>query len=127
MKYLNDYTKEETTRAFKKAGAFFAFSDKQFEEEKKEGVKYLSLGAGLICPEETAKQLMKDIANATENGIKQDIAENGAKKIIARELRNNEAFYTGDISDTMRTLSAYGFTTEKVTEIFNTMRVTEEC
>ncbi|WP_456303359.1 DUF7659 family protein, partial [Vibrio lentus] len=40
------------------AGAFFAFSNKQFDEAKKEGVKYASLGMGLICPVDNAKQLM---------------------------------------------------------------------
>lgn len=127
MKYLNDYTKEATSEAFKKAGAFFAFSDKQFEEEKKEGVKYVSMGAGLICPKETADQLVKDLKNATKNGIKKDIEENGEGKIIARELRNHEAFYTCDISDTMRALKAYGFSVERVSEVFNALRVTEEC
>lgn len=121
MKYLNDYTKEETTRAFNRAGAFFAFSDKQFKEEAKEGIEYRSLGAGLICPKKTAKQLMKDIADVTENGIKQDLKENWAEKIIARELYNHEAFYTGDIADTMSALSGYGFSKEKIVEVYNAL------
>ena len=35
-------------------GAFFAFSQSQFDEQKKEGVIYVSMGAGLICPKENA-------------------------------------------------------------------------
>lgn len=38
MKYLSDYTNEKQTQAFDEAGAFFAFSQKQFNEAKKEGV-----------------------------------------------------------------------------------------
>lgn len=127
MKYLNDYTQEETTKAFEKAGAFFAFSDKQFEEKKKEGIKYMSCGAGLICPELTAKQLMKDLDDVEKNGIKQDLEENGPEKIIARELRNHEAFYTGDISSTMDALDGYGFSKEKIVEVYNALAPTEEC
>jgi len=39
MKYLTNYIEEEQTEALNRAGAFFAFSDKQFDEAKKEGVK----------------------------------------------------------------------------------------
>ena len=58
MKYLINYIEEAQTKAFEKAGAFFAFSDKQFEEQKKEGVRYSYMGAGLICPKENQKQYL---------------------------------------------------------------------
>jgi hypothetical protein len=44
---------------FSDYGAFFAFGDKQFNEQKKEGVKYVSMGAGLICPKSEASTIMK--------------------------------------------------------------------
>ena len=40
-------------------GAFFAFSQSQFDEQKKEGVIYVSMGAGLICPKENAENALK--------------------------------------------------------------------
>lgn len=47
--------------AMKKHGAFFAFGDKQFEERKVDGVKYASLGMGIICPVDNYKELVKDL------------------------------------------------------------------
>ena len=45
----------------KKYGAFFAFGNAQFDEQRKEGVKYASLGAGLICPVDTYRELCKEL------------------------------------------------------------------
>ena len=44
-------------KLFKDTGAFFAFSNEQVDEQKQEGVKYVSLGAGMICPKENASRL----------------------------------------------------------------------
>lgn len=40
MKTLNDYTDTLTSKLFADNGAFFAFGNKQFDEQKKEGVKH---------------------------------------------------------------------------------------
>ena len=48
MKYLSHYTEEATTKLLTKYNGFFAFGQKQFDEAKKEGVKYVDRGAGLI-------------------------------------------------------------------------------
>jgi len=44
MKYLSDYTEEAQTKLFVEKGVFFAFSKDQFNEQKKEGVDYVSAG-----------------------------------------------------------------------------------
>ncbi|WP_444823022.1 DUF7659 family protein, partial [Vibrio parahaemolyticus] len=44
MKYLSDYTQQPQTALFDELGAFFAFSNKQFDEAKKKGIEYVSLG-----------------------------------------------------------------------------------
>lgn len=44
--------------------AFFAFSTKQFEEAKKPDIKYVSMGAGLICPKENARKLNTELNEA---------------------------------------------------------------
>ena len=46
-------------------GAFFAFSQSQFDEQKKEGVIYVSMGAGLICPKAKAERY-QNWANSAE-------------------------------------------------------------
>ena len=114
MKYLTNYTDQKATKAFDKAGAFFAFSKKQFDEEKKENVNYMNLGSGLICPEENAISLTAEVEAIVKNGIEQDMAENGAKAIIHRELANHEAQISMSITDTVEALEEYPITREDV-------------
>jgi hypothetical protein len=118
MKYLQDYQEEAQTALFKKTGAFFAFSNKQFDEEKKEGVKYVHLGAGLICPKVNAKELNEKLDAIYKDAIKKDIAENGIEAIIKRELYNHECFYTGDITDCVSKLQDYPTTKEEIWNVY---------
>ncbi|EDK30745.1 hypothetical protein VSWAT3_25719 [Vibrionales bacterium SWAT-3] len=126
MKYLSHYIQDKQTQAFNEAGAFFAFSTKQFDEAKKEGVKYASLGMGLICPVDNAKQLMTSLDSIAQEGIAEDIEENGKKSIIRRELFNHECFYTNDICDCVEKLEGYGISYDEVYEVFNHIRKTED-
>lgn len=119
MRTLNDITNKAITALHEKHGAFYAFSNKQFDESKKEGVTYASLGMGLICPKENCKTFIEELNAIYENGMKQDIEENGKESIILRELYNHEAFYTWEIEDTVESLKGYGFTIEDVQEVFN--------
>lgn len=118
MKYLTDYTKEPLDLAFKKYGAFFAFSKTQFEEQKVEEVKYVSNGAGMIVPKDNYKALMEEMEEIHRIGIKQDIEENGITKIIKRELANYECDYTGEIEDAVEALEDYGISYEQVLNVF---------
>ncbi|MEZ8193214.1 hypothetical protein [Vibrio sp. 1F279] len=126
MKYLSHYVQDKQTLAFNEAGAFFAFSTKQFDEAKKEGVKYASLGMGLICPVDNVKQLMTRLDSIAQEGIAEDIEENGKKAIIRRELFNHECFYTNDICDCVESLEGYGISYDEVYEVFNHIRKTED-
>lgn len=118
MKYLQDYVKDEQTKAFRKADAFFTFSVKQFNEGKKEGVKYVNLGGGLICNKLKAKTLVKELYTIYKNGIKQDVKENGLTRIVKRELNNHEADYTGDIEGTADALLDYPVTNDQILKVF---------
>ena len=114
MKYLSHYTEEATTKALTANRAFFAFSNEQLEEARTEGVEYVSIGSGLICPKENVKDLIASLDTVHAEGIKADIAENGIKAIIHRELGNYETQLTGDLSDALSSLSGYGVTVEQV-------------
>ena len=114
MKYLNDYMNNKQTEAFTKYGAFFAFSDKQFDEKKIEGVKYASMGAGMIAPNENTKQLSKALKDIYDDAIQQDITENGVKAIIHRELGNHECQITMDYDDVIDKLKPYRITKEQI-------------
>ncbi|CAK2046436.1 BCTnown [Vibrio crassostreae] len=126
MKYLSHYIQDKQTQAFNEAGAFFAFSNQQFDDEKKEGVKYASLGMGLICPTDNVRQLMIRLYSIAQEGIAEDIKENGKKAIIRRELFNHECFYTNDICDCVEKLEGYGITYDEIYEVFNHIRKTED-
>lgn len=126
MKYLSDYTSEKLTQAFNEFGAFFAFSNKQFDEAKKEGVKYSSMGAGLICPVGNEKKLYDRLEKITKEGIAQDIAENGKNAIIRRELFNHECFYTGEICDCVEKLEEYGYSYDDIYQVYSYICKTED-
>ena len=127
MKYLTNYIEDAQTEAFRKAGAFFAFSNDQFDEAKVEGVKYVSVGAGLICPKPNVESLMKSLDETHKAGIAQDIAENGKKAIIHRELGNHEYSITWSIQDTSYALEGYDITDEEIrAETKEYMRLFEE-
>ena len=118
MKYLSDYIEEKQSTLFKKHGVFFAFSDKQYQEQKKEGVKYVSLGMGTLCPKENAKAFIDEHHDLVKAGIAQDVEENGIDGVIIRELGNHEAFYTGDAESTVDALDGYPTTKEYIWQLF---------
>ena len=114
VKYLSHYIEKKQQDLFAELGAFHAFSEKQFNEQKKNGVKYVSMGNGGICPEINAKKYIKGVIRLTEEAIQDDIAENGKKAIIHRELGNHEYVITYDITDTVNALYNYGINETEV-------------
>lgn len=126
MKYLNDYIEDAITEAMDKAGAFFCFGQKQFNEKKRDGVKYVSLGAGLVCPKETHKWLWEKISDIQKEGRKKDLKENKRRGVVIRELDNHEAFYTGDIEQTVEALEPYNISEKYIREVYITERETRE-
>jgi len=119
MKYLSNYIEAKQTELFNKTGSFFAFSDKQFDEQMKKGVKYASLGAGMICPRENIKALREGLDSIHKEGIAQDLKENGKEAIIKRELYNHECFYTMDYLGCKDALEGYEITDQELKEGYN--------
>lgn len=126
MKYLSDYTEAPMAELWAKNGAFWAFSNKQFDEQKKPGVKYVQLMNGLVCPDENALAVMQGMIEIGDQAVAQDIAENGIEGVIKRELANHEAYYTGSIDSTMDALEPYSVTRDQVKQIFKTERANYE-
>lgn len=126
MKYLSNYTEKGITALLEQYGAFFAFSTKQFNEQKKEGLEYTDCGHGLVAPKEHAKALCDGLIKNGNMAVQQDIAENGKEKIIERELYNHEAFYTYEIEDTVYALRLYEITEAEVQEVFDRLKHTVE-
>ena len=110
---------QEQSAIFDKHGAFFAFSQKQFDEGKKPGIlKYSALGAGLLTPQGTEKALMADLKAAWEKKISFELENNSRKEIIFYELANRECQLTFDLSAAIEALEPYGITEEEVREVW---------
>lgn len=118
MKYLSHYIEDKQTELFNKLWIFFAFSDKQFEEWKKEWVEYVSLWSWIICPKDNVIQFWDEHMKIIEQWIQEDIKENGIEWIIERELINHEAYYVWKIDDTVDALSEYNIPREKIVEVY---------
>ena len=118
MATTKEITDKQLSDLWDKNGAFFAFSNTQFAEKKKEGVIYTNMHHGLICPKENVQAVLDGMDEIFKNDRERDIEENGIEQIIYRELANHEAWYTYDIQDTMDALIGYpGVTEELVWEI----------
>lgn len=122
MKHLSDYLQDKQTKTFDKYGAFFAFGIEQFKKQQKPNTKYVNLGAGLLCPKENTKQLIKALDNLKIEGIKQDVKENGASAIIEREYFN----YETQISDDGNALDALEDYQELFPELFSNEMIKKE-
>lgn len=119
MKYLSDYVEEAQNKLFDECGVFFAFSKDQFEKGcKKVGAsadnKITNIDAGCYCLSKHVDTFIAGMEEIQKRGIEQDIAENGIKNIIWRELGNYETQITCDISQTVATLEDYPIMVEQI-------------
>lgn len=112
-------TEQKMTDLFNSTNTIFAFSAKQFNEQKKDGIKYVNLGAGMLCQMENVDTLIEGLERINKEDRAEKLERLGVDKLILDTLLNYEAFYTYDISDAMEELKAYHFSEEKVWEIFN--------
>jgi len=129
MKYLKDYTEAAMSAAYAKAGAFYAFSDAQFDESadpNRDKADYTHVFGGLICPTENVKTLLTELEGAITAGIALDMAENGKVAIIKRELANYESYYTGEITPAVENLERYDITREEIMAIFREERANQD-
>ena len=119
MKYLSDYIEQSQTELFKKTGTFFAFSTKQYDEQANKKIEYIQMGGGMITPTENVKEVIETMHQIIQDGMDQDIKENGHQAIILRELQNHEAFYTNDTEETIEALKDYpGITKQDITKVY---------
>lgn len=119
MKYLSDYMEKKQSDLFKKTGTFFAFSNKRFEEKADKKIEYVSLGSGMITPKENANEVIEQLHKIYKDSIKKDLKENGKDAVILRELHNHEAFYVGNIEDTIEKLKDYPITEDDINNIYS--------
>lgn len=122
MKTLNCYMQDAQTELFNRLGVFFAFSNAQIEEQRKPGVEYTTVGAGMIVPKDNAKEVVESLEAIYKTAIAEDLAENGINAIIDRELQNYECYYTHEIDDCADALEDYGIVRDQVWFVYNRER-----
>jgi len=103
----------------KKHGGFFAFNDKQLEQQKDKNVIYMSMGGGLVLPEHNAIDFMEEVEQDIKKSVKLDFADNSKKDIIWRELANHEAQISMDISSTADSLVEHNITHKNIENEFD--------
>jgi hypothetical protein len=87
MKYLQDYMNERQTNALNRAGAFFAFSNKQFDEQKKPNIVYTTVEAS--SPEEAVRLIEEDEDSIQSIDWKEDYDEHDGWNYTAEEVITN--------------------------------------
>lgn len=101
-------------------GAFFAFSNEQFDENRTplaEGDKYVSFGGGGYMPKSNKIKWFEGMV-AIGKKFFDDIDNNNLKEeYILYELNNHEAFYTGDITSTKEVFGEI-YTDEEVMAVY---------
>lgn len=104
---IHDGQQKKISAMFEEFGIFFAFSEQQFEQSRKEGVEYVSGFGGMIIPKENVKLL-----NGRINRIHEETAARMRKHVpmeeyILYELYNHEAFYTGEVNEVLKLARSY--------------------
>ena len=119
---MTDLTEKKTTEIMNKYGAFFAFSDKQFNEAKNPEIpaeNYRSLFYGIICPAENCKTFTDEMLAATEEAEKLFMQVNDRTEIIKQELSNYECYYVGDPTEAIENLKRFNISAEEIEKVFH--------
>jgi hypothetical protein len=91
---------------YDKLGCFFAYNAKQFNEAKKEGVKYIRDGV-FFCPKDSVQEYQDQMKYIYTVRKDEYVKEFGAVEIILCELLNHEFGYTGSLRDTKEALTIF--------------------
>ena len=114
---------DKLSAIFDELGVFFAFSDKQFKQGKKEkGIKddekIVSIHAGGYIPSKNAKAYIKK-TNDLMVWLEKEVKKLNPEKVIDYELSNYESYYSGDLLPAYEVLKGYGFTKDQVRAVYN--------
>jgi hypothetical protein len=107
MENLFDVTSKELEKLREKNGVCFAFSQRQFDEQKRDGVKYVEISSGTLCPKENVIHYMNEVIKIIDKGVKYMVDKYGAIEIIKYEYWNHETQLTGDICTLEESLQIY--------------------
>jgi hypothetical protein len=97
-----------------KNGAFFAFTEQQYNDEALPGVEYKRLYAGMLCPSDNVKTVMNGLDSLSDAKTHWELANNTLKTIIWDSLANYECQISGDYSEAWEALKPYGISEDDI-------------
>ena len=97
-----------------KNGSFFAFTEQQYNDAALPGVEYKRLYAGMLCPSNNVKTVMKSLDSLSDEKIQWELSNNSLKAIIWDSLANYECQISGNYSDAIEALKVYGITEDQL-------------
>lgn len=106
---------------FSAYGAFYAFGEKQLEEELKGNNinDYYVTDYWLYYRKDNWKEMFDAFKKHGENERKRRVKEEGLENIIKYELNNHEAYYTWNLSDAIDALSYYWVDEKEVKKVYD--------
>lgn len=110
MKTIKEIQKEQIVKLsalFKELGIFFAFSQEQFNEQKKEGVVYVSGDFGMVLPAENVKAYYDRHKKLIDEETEELKANVPMDDYIRYQLANHECFFTGDYEEILEFVQAF--------------------
>ncbi|MCE7039189.1 hypothetical protein [Dyadobacter sp. CY312] len=115
---INEHKEQKVSALIAECGVFFAFSKKQFEENKtplQDGEKYREVLGGGFVPSSKYERLRTGL-DEIENWYNTTIKDGGLLDAqILYELCNHECFYTGEWHSLA---NDFGFKVEDVRRVF---------
>ncbi len=129
---LRELKQEKETRfsaLIKAVGMFFAFSNKQWDENKTplngEGDKYIETFGGAYMPKSNLAKWEAGTAEINAWFSQAIETHNLRRSHIAYELSNHESYYTGEIDQALSALGE-GYTAEEVLKVYREEAVNQE-
>ena len=95
-------------------GAFFAFTEQQYNDEALPDVEYKRLYAGMLCPSDNVKTVMLGLDSLSDEKTQYELSNNSLKTIIWDSLANYECQISGDYREACEALKPYGITEDQI-------------
>jgi hypothetical protein len=124
---MKGYVDIAVSQAIKDNGVYFAYDEKQVKEGAKEGVKYVHIGGGALCPKENVEKFINESYEGSRAAALKEIEEKGADKIIRYEYFNHECQISDDFTSMKDALTIFVDVAPEKFSPENIARVASDC
>lgn len=98
---INREYRDKQTEMFNRYGVIFAFSDKQFEQQRKQGMEYISAGCGMLVPQDNEDLVFAELEALRQRKGEEMRSNVPREQYIFDALNNYECFWTGDVDNAL--------------------------